>query len=110
MELVLNNPWVIGIGGGIFSGLIVTFISRLFLSRRDQREYAQKILGANREIIYAVRPGISEGIIHAVGVLDALVEATARKYGVDREDLYQPYEIAQDLSRSAELSRQGKGL
>ncbi len=53
--------WAIGIGGGILSGLIVAYISRLIFSKRDNREYAQKILQANNEVLYAVRPGISEG-------------------------------------------------
>lgn len=95
----LNNPWFIGIGGGILSGLIVTFISRALLSRRDQREYAQKVMAANREVVYAVRPGISENLVPTPEVLDSLVEATARKYGVDRKDLYRPAEIAQDLMK-----------
>ena len=59
MEL-FNNPWFVGIGGGILSGLIVAYISRLIFSRRDNREYAQKVSQANHEVLYAVRPGISE--------------------------------------------------
>ena len=30
----LNNPWIVGIGGGTLSGLLVTFVSRKVLSRR----------------------------------------------------------------------------
>lgn len=97
MMQILNNPWVIGIGGGILSGFIVTFVSRAILSRRDTREYNQKVLSANREIIYAIRPGISEGHIPGSGVAEALMKATARKYGVDSKDLYTPPEIAQEL-------------
>jgi hypothetical protein len=95
----LNNPWVIGIGGGILSGLIVTFISRTLLSRRDRREYVEKIRGANREVIYAIRPGISEGKIPTVTVIDALAEATARKFAVDRANLFQAPEVAQELTK-----------
>lgn len=97
MPAFLNNPWVIGIGGGIFSGFIVTLASRAILSRRDQREYNQKVLSANREAIYAVRLGISEGHIPDATVVEALIEATSRKYGVDSGDLYEPSEIAQEL-------------
>ena len=96
---IFNNPWTIGIGGGVLSGLIVTFISRFLLSRRDQREYIQKVLGANREVVYAVRPGISEGLVPTAEVLDGISEATARKFGVDRKDLHRPYEIAQELMK-----------
>jgi len=90
---------VIGIGGGILSGLIVTFISRAIFSRRDRREYAQRVLSANREVIYAVRPGVPEGRLPSLDVLDFLAQATARKYGVDRKDLYGPLEVVQELTK-----------
>jgi hypothetical protein len=96
---IINNPWFIGIGGGILSGLIVTFISRLVLSRRDNREYTQKVLGANRELIYAIKPGISEGHIPAADIIQSLIEATARKYGVESKSLYRAPEIAQELMK-----------
>ena len=94
---IFDNPWFIGIGGGILSGLIVTFISRAILSRRDRREYIQKVLSANREVIYAIRPGISEGYIATPEVVDVLISATARKYGVDKKDAYGSDEVAQEL-------------
>jgi hypothetical protein len=59
----LNNTWVVGIGGGILSGLFVTYISRFWLSKRDNKEYRQKITTANQEILYAVRPCISEDVL-----------------------------------------------
>lgn len=94
---LINNPWFIGIFGGILSGIIVTFISRYLLSRRDRKEYFQKLLSANREILYALRPGISEGLIPEAPVIEALLSATARKYGVDKKDLYNCSEIGQEL-------------
>jgi len=89
----LNNPWVIGIVGG----LIVTAISRYLFSRRDNKEYRQKVVTANQEILYAVRPGVSEGKIASVEVLDSLLTATASKYGVEKDDLYRPSEISNHL-------------
>ena len=44
-------------------------ISKSIFSKRDNREYAQKISQANHEVLYAVRPGISEGVIPNNGVL-----------------------------------------
>jgi len=84
----LNNPWVIGIGGGLLSGLLVTLITRYLFSKRDNREYMQKVVTANQEILYAIRPGISEGVIPANDVLKFLISATALKYGVDAQDLH----------------------
>lgn len=85
---ILDNPWFVGIGGGILSGFVVTLITRYLFSRRDNREYAQKVVTANQEVAYAIRPGISEGIIPAQDVLQSLIAATARKYAIDPSDLY----------------------
>jgi len=95
----LNNSWVVGIGGGILSGLVVTWISRYLLGKRENREYLQKVLGANRELIYTIRPGISEGVIPSQEVVVALINSTARKYSVSPGDLYGPPEIAEELTK-----------
>lgn len=89
----INNPWVIGIVGG----LIVTAISRYLFSRRDDKEYRQKVVTANQEILYAIRPGVSEGKIASVDVLSSLLAATASKYGVEENDLYHPQQISNHL-------------
>src|SRR3990167_2316033 len=94
---LLNNAWVVGIGGGILSGFVVAYISRLIFSRRDSREYAQKISQANHEILYAVRPGISEGVIPTNEVLRSLTSATARKYGVEISDMHDLNAISSEL-------------
>ncbi len=88
-----NNPWVIGIVGG----LIVTAISRYLFSRRDNKEYRQKVVTANQEILYAIRPGVSEGKIASLEVLKALIAATSSKYGVEETDLYNYEEISNHL-------------
>ena len=93
----LSNPWIVGIGGGVLSGLIVTVISRFIFSRRDDREYAQKVASVNREVTYALRPGISEGHIPNEEVLTSLINATARKYRVNRSDVFRPKQIAEEL-------------
>jgi hypothetical protein len=93
----LNNAWVVGIGGGILSGLLVTLITRYLFQKRDNREYAQKVASANREVLYAIRPGISEGAIPSVSVLRSLIAATARRYVVDEKDVYGPSIIAEEL-------------
>ena len=58
-----SNPWVIGIGGGVLSGLLVTLITRYLFSKRERREYLQKVATANNEIIYTIRPAIAEKTI-----------------------------------------------
>ena len=85
---VIGSPWFIGIIGSILAGLLVTFITRYFFSRNDNREYMQKVVTANHEMLYAIRPGISEGVIPTEDVLNSLISATALKYSVDADDLY----------------------
>jgi hypothetical protein len=94
---IFNNEWVVGIGGGILSGLVVTFITSKIFSKRENREYIQNVTAANREIIYALRPGISEGYIPSEEVLSSLVTATARKYSINRSDAFTPKQIAEEL-------------
>ena len=94
---IFNNSWVIGIGGGILSGLIVTLITRYLFSKKDNKEYAQKVSTVNREVVYALRPGISEGHIPDNEVLASLINATARRYKVERGDVYQAKQIAEEL-------------
>lgn len=94
---LLNNPWVVGIGGGILSGLFVTLVTRYLFSKRENREYAQKIETVNREVVYALRPGISEGQIPSEQVLESLLNATARRHKVSRDDIYRPKQIAEEL-------------
>ncbi|HCE4958437.1 hypothetical protein [Vibrio parahaemolyticus] len=94
---IFNNAWFVGIGGGVLSGLIVTVITRYLFSRKDNREYLQKISSVNREIVYALRPGISEGHIPEEQVLTALINSTSRKYRVNRDDVYKPKQVAEEL-------------
>ena len=84
----INNPWVIGIASGIFSGFILWFIIWVFTSQKENKEYMQKVVTANHEILYAIRPGISEGKIPSQNIINSLITATAQKYNVDIRDIY----------------------
>ncbi|WP_339618177.1 hypothetical protein [uncultured Gilvimarinus sp.] len=94
---ILNNAWVVGIGGGLLSGLLVTLITRYIFSKKDDKEYVQKLATVNKEVVYALRPGISEGHIPDEEVLSSLINATARKYKVARDDVFRPKQIAEEL-------------
>ncbi|MGB6192663.1 MAG: hypothetical protein WBF42_09360, partial [Terracidiphilus sp.] len=89
----LSNPWVVGLGTGVLSGLFVTWV----LSRRKDREYLQRVAIANREVVYAIRIGIPEGVIPPAEVVAALVHSTARRYDVAAGDLYTHVQIAEEL-------------
>lgn len=94
---MLNNPWVTGIGGGIISSLIVFFVTRYFFSKREKREYLQKLETANNEILYSIRPLVIEKRIPSIDILNAIRISTAKKYGVKQEDLYNEYSLSYDL-------------
>src|ERR1700751_5864614 len=93
----LNNGWVIGVGSGLISGVLVYWIVKIFSSRKDDKEYRQKLTSANKEVMYAIRPGISEGQLPDRNVIAALVNATARHYSIPPEDLFSPEQLAEEL-------------
>jgi hypothetical protein len=85
---LLNNGWVIGVGSGIISGVLVYWIVKIVSSRKDDEEYQQKLTTANKEVLYAIRPGISEGQLPDRDVIGALINATARRYSIPPDDLF----------------------
>lgn len=94
---ILNNPWVIGIGGGIISSLIVFFGTKYLFSKKENREYVQKVRTANNEILYSIRPLIIEKRLPTVDLLLAIRISIAKKYGIKQEDLYSDFSLSNDL-------------
>ncbi len=94
---LLNNSWVIGTGTGVFSGVIATMITRKLFSKGDEREIAQKIENANREVLYALRPDISEGQTPSYTVLTAIINSTARKYKLEPNQLHSAKAFSEEL-------------
>ena len=87
MEDLIANPWIVGIGGGVISSLIVFFITKFFLSKKENKEYEQKVRLATNEVVYSVRPLVIDKAIPANDVLAALRSAIAVKYGVKTSDV-----------------------
>lgn len=87
MDDLIANPWIVGIGGGVISSLIVFFITKFFLSKKENKEYEQKVRLATNEVVYAVRPLVIDKVIPANDVLAALRSAIAVKYGVKVSDV-----------------------
>ena len=48
---------------------------------------------------YALRPGIAEGHVPDRRAVQSLINATARKYAVDKSDLYDPTQIGEELTK-----------
>jgi hypothetical protein len=97
MGELLTNSWVVGIVGGVLSGLFVTWISRIIFSKKDNREYFQKILQANKEVIYAIRPTISEGEIPSQAIIESLISSNSIKYGIETQDMFSIEQICDRL-------------
>lgn len=93
----LNNAWVVGIGTGAISGLFVAWITSRLFSGASLKEHNSRLAAANREIVLALRSGIPEGAVPSVNVVEALIEATARRFGVRPSELYGPQELGADL-------------
>ncbi len=96
---IITNPWIIGIGGGIISGLIVFLITNRIFSKRENKEYQQKIEMANKELLYSIRPLIVGQNIPNQDLIDSIIYSTARKYSVEINDLYENEELAEDLTK-----------
>jgi hypothetical protein len=93
----INSPWTIGIVTGLLVWLITFMVSRMLLSKRENREYAQKLASANREVIVAIRPGIAEGSVPSPEIVEAIINSTARRYSVTPTDMYTSKEISEEL-------------
>lgn len=94
---ILSNGWFVGLGTSLIAGILISLVSYLFISKRKRREYIQNVSMANREIIYAIRPGIAEGNVPTLDVLEALAAATARSYGLRRNELFSTKEVGEEL-------------
>jgi hypothetical protein len=93
----LTNGWIVGIGTSLVAGALISVISWFLLSKRERQEFVQRVMLANREVMYAIKPGIAEGHIPSGDILDAMAKATARKYDLDRKDLFTASELTDEL-------------
>ena len=95
----LSNPWTIGIGTGIISGLLVYWITNQIVHKRANKEYQQSLRAANNEILYTIRPFIVDKILPPIQVVRSLLSSTARKYNVNQKDLYSIEVLVDDLTK-----------
>lgn len=94
---VLNNTWVAGIGTGLLSGFLVTWVTNKLISKRDEKELARSIEAANKEVLYALRSEVSEEQVPTLEVVEALINATSRRHKLEARHLLRPKQIAEEL-------------
>ena len=99
MQNFLHNQWIIGIGAGIVSGIIVFFITRWFLRRKDKSAYIKLIESANAEIISTLKPYVAEKGLPEQAVVNAIILSVARKYKVSSDELFSIRIICEELIR-----------
>ena len=95
----LSNAWVVGILGGIISGIIVYFITKWMFQRKDNSKHLEQISIANMDIIRALKPYIAEKGLPEKEIIDAIILSTARKYKVKSEELYSIRVVCEELIR-----------
>ena len=79
----LNNPWLIGIVGGIISGLIVYLATNFFIARREKKEYWRSLENAKSELCQFIRSLAVEKTLPDPHIIEAVVRSTAKKHGVE---------------------------
>lgn len=84
---MLSNPWVIGIIGGIISGLIVFFITTFLYNKISKKEYFNKVNQVNLEIISLLIMSVSEDKIPSLQIIQNLLNSVSRKYNVKVNDV-----------------------
>jgi hypothetical protein len=99
LETWFNNAWVVGIGGGILSGLVVAYLSQLIFNGKSKSEYIRNANSANIEILHAIRGGIAEDEIPDRFIVNDIIASSARKYSVRTEDVFGGVEIRQELNK-----------
>jgi hypothetical protein len=97
MEGIFSNSWVVGIIGGMISSFAVFLITNFVISRRGRKEIRQHIQIANSEVINATRPLIAEKVLPEAGLIDSILSSTAKRHGVNKEDLYSVNGLADDI-------------
>lgn len=99
MLAFLENQWVVGIGAGIISGIIVYFITKRFFQRKDNSKHLEQINSANMDIIRILKPYVAEKGLPEKEIIDAIILSTSRKYNVKSDELYSIRIVCEELIR-----------
>jgi hypothetical protein len=87
----LDNPWFIGIAGGILSGLLVFALTYWLQSRlsgkRLHEERERQVEQANREVLVCLRPYVASNGLPSPSSINAILASAARQYGLNTDDL-----------------------
>lgn len=95
---MFDNAWVIGVLGGIISGLAVYFITTFIEKIKNQKEYIKRVQLANDNLITLLKKEVGYGIGNISNqLISSMIDSISLKYKVKATDLYNIYEICQLL-------------
>ncbi|WP_419528311.1 hypothetical protein [Akkermansia sp.] len=97
MQSFLGNPWTSGIGGGIISGLIVFYVTRWFIQRRDKSGYINSVHNANKQVIDLLKAYVVDKGLPDAQIVRSIISATAREFSVKREEMFDVIVICEEL-------------
>lgn len=94
---MFTNPWVVGIVGGIISGIAVFFFTNIVFSKVSKKDYYKKINKANEEIVVLLIMSVSEGKIPTLTTIKSILSSLSRKYGIKSKDMNNSKETIEDI-------------
>lgn len=96
-EFLQQNPWAIGVGGGVIGGFIIFFLTRWLINVRDNKEYLKTIELANGKVIETLIPYISDKGLPTIDVLNSIIATIAREYRLKVREMYSTSIICEEL-------------
>lgn len=94
-----SNPWIVGIIGGIISGLFVFFVTNFLVNKVSKKEYFNQVNQANQELVSLLIVSVSEGELPSLTILQSLASSISRKYNVKQQDVNTVKDTLEDLIR-----------
>lgn len=90
----ISDPWMVGIGTGIVSGLAVLIVTRWL----DRRKKAGNLSQAESDVKSALRTALVNGTLPSVPIVEAMLRAAAARHGVPPDDIAACGDVADDLA------------
>ena len=92
-----THIWIVAIGGGLISGIIILLFTDWIRSRKSSKEHSLKVLTANKQVIDILKPYVADNGLPNTEIVDAIITSTARKVGVQENELFTVQEFCQEL-------------
>ncbi|WP_195540546.1 hypothetical protein [Eubacterium maltosivorans] len=110
---MFDNAWVIGVLGGVISGLAVYFITTFFEKIKNRKQYINRVQLANNDLLRLLKKEVGYGIDNLSNqLISSMIESISLKYKVKTTDLYNIYDICQliiyDIMDSPFVNSQSK--